>query len=186
MRLTHAQARQLGGVAAEAVDRIEAEGFRDEDVGQSIMLASPGSRRAWSQAMAAARQPGTKGDGMNKTERAFAAMLGASQADRLIRRWWREPTKFWLAGNTTYRPDFLVVPVEVDMLDVAGNRLAFCELKGFMRDDAAVKLKVAAAMYPCFRWLLVTRDGRHGWSVRDVTATGIGREPVQVDWIRGG
>jgi hypothetical protein len=65
------------------------------------------------------------------------------------------------------------------------SRLVFVETKGFMRDDAAVKLKVAASMYPAFGWLLVTRD-KWGWEVREVAAGGIGREPIIVPWINGG
>ena len=63
--------------------------------------------------------------------------------------------------------------------------LVMVEIKGFMRDDAAVKIKVAAELYPCFRWLLVYRAGRHGWDVRNVTHTGIGTSPIHVPWIEG-
>ncbi len=122
------------------------------------------------------KRPSKPADGMNKTERAFDAMLCQARLAGLIRGWWREPTKFRLAGNTSYAPDFLVWTTPA--------HLNFIEIKGFMRDDAAVKLKVAADQYPCFRWLLVVRDGRHGWEVREVTRNGIARATTNVEWIR--
>lgn len=130
----------------------------------------------------AAGKPPTEApdDGMTKLERSFADMLGRSGEGTT---WWREPMKLRLAGNTFYTPDFFVA----DLYFGRPARLdyAFVEVKGFMRDDSAVKLKVAASMYPVFRWLLVVRDGRHGWSVREVGRNGIGREPIIVPWING-
>jgi hypothetical protein len=117
-------------------------------------------------------------DGMNKTERAFAAdVLDAACARHEIARWWREPVKLRLAGRTFYTPDFLVM--------MPDDRLVFGETKGRMREDAAVKIKVATELYPCFGWLLVYREGRHGWRVHRVTAAGIGIDPIEVPWIHG-
>jgi hypothetical protein len=119
---------------------------------------------------------GTRMVGLNKTEQRFADMLASSP---LVTRWEREPFKFRLAGRTFYTPDFGVWHWNEP-------RLTLCELKGWMRDDAAVKLKVAASRYPEFRWLLVTRDsrGRVGrWEVREVTSAGIGRDEIEVEWI---
>lgn len=47
---------------------------------------------------------------------------------------------------------------------LADGLVEFHEVKGFMRDDARVKFKVAAALYPWFEWVLVVRDGK-GWEV---------------------
>jgi hypothetical protein len=41
---------------------------------------------------------------------------------------------------------------------LANGELELHETKGFMRDDAAVKLKVAAGMYP-MRFYLVEKSG---------------------------
>ncbi len=136
---------------------------------ESIILELAGER-----ALPPQKEPG---DGMNKTERAFAEML--NEVRQWGFQWWREPFKIRLAGRTWYTPDFLVAPTSVS------PRLVAIEVKGFMRDDAAVKLKVAAETYPCFRWLLVRRDGRHGWEVREVTNRGIGTSPIVVPWIGG-
>ncbi len=117
---------------------------------------------------------------MNKTERRFFEEMSAST--RVVKIL-REPYKLRLAGRTWYTPDFVVWP----LVFVGDCRPACVEVKGFMRDDAAVKLKVAASLYAAeWRWLLVTRAGRHGWEVREIGRTGIGREPIVVPWITGG
>lgn len=123
-------------------------------------------------------------DGMSMLERRFRDdVLEPAYVRGSIARWQREPVKLRLAGRTYYSPDFLVT-------ERAGEhgipaRLVFVETKGYMRDDASVKLKVAAATYPQFGWLLVTRD-KWGWHVRRVDGSGIGRDDVHVPWIYGG
>ncbi len=121
------------------------------------------------------------GDGMNKTERAFYDMVMVSPMIIKIRR---EPLNFRLAGRTWYRPDFGVWTR--GQFSEGDRRFTLVEIKGWMRDDAAVKIKVAAELYPEWRWLLVHRNGRHEWNVRNVTRTGISRESIQIPWIKGG
>jgi hypothetical protein len=48
--------------------------------------------------------------------------------------------KFRLADNTFYTPDFMVV--------MADGLLEAHEVKGFWEDDARVKIKVAASLFP--------------------------------------
>lgn len=55
-----------------------------------------------------------------------------------------------LADDTRYTPDFMVI-------DANGQLVAY-ETKGWMRDDAAVKLKVAARLYRFIRFVLVQKD----------------------------
>lgn len=149
-----------------------------EDLPKTGKVVLPGPRTL----KAEPRKPVTRtrpDDGMNKTERAFSETLEQSRQSTLIARWDREPLTFRLAGKTRYTPDFLVWPDARNW----DTRFTFVEVKGFMRDDAAVKLKVAAEMFTCFRWLLVRRAGRHGWETREVTRRGIGTTPIQVPWI---
>jgi hypothetical protein len=116
-------------------------------------------------------------DGMNKLERSFFEHVKWQARDRNPTFIWREPITFRLAGNTRYTPDFLVI-------SGATQSIYNCvDTKGHMEDDASVKIKVAAEMFPCFRFLLVVRAGRNGWEVREVTRTGIGRTPIRVPWI---
>lgn len=77
---------------------------------------------------------------MNKTEAAYAALLDVRRmAGEVI--WWRfEAFKFRLADNTFYEPDFAVM--------LADGRMEIHEVKGFWTDDARVKIKVAADLFP--------------------------------------
>jgi hypothetical protein len=91
---------------------------------------------------------------MNKTEAAYAQRLQLMQNHGTI-LWWRfEAMKLRLADNTFYTADFVVLAQD--------SVVELHEVKGFMRDDAAVKIKVAAAIYP-FRFFIV-RKGTSGWT----------------------
>jgi hypothetical protein len=99
------------------------------------------------------RQPGYRTfkhlDGMNKLEAAYSAELDLLLRAGEIRGWKFEAVKLRLADKTFYTPDFLVV--------LKDGSLEFHETKGHMKDDAAVKLKVAAELYPMFRFRLFFR-----------------------------
>jgi len=118
-------------------------------------------------------------DGMNRLERGFRdAVLAPALARGQLLAYWREPLKFRLGGRCWFCPDFAAIEPD--------GRLVLVEVKGgWFRDDAKVKTKVAAATYPHFGWLLVFREGRHGWQTRRVDGQGIGREPTRVAWIHG-
>lgn len=107
--------------------------------------------------------------GQNKTEALFDVELEQARRDGLLRWFGFEPVRFILAGNTAYRLDFLAQRAD-------GSMCGF-EVKGFMRDDAAVKIKVAAAQAPWLDLYLVRRMKRE-WDVRRVTRTGIDRRTI--------
>lgn len=98
---------------------------------------------------------------MNKTEAAYDRYLAGLQASGAIL--WRkfEGLKLRLADSTFYTPDFAVMR--------ADGLMELHEVKGFWTDDARVKIKVAAELYP-FRFLAVKarakKDGG-GWSVEE-------------------
>lgn len=103
-----------------------------------------------------AKQPGSKPRGeMNKTESRYAQELELRKRDGEILWWAFEPVTLRLASRTAYTPDFLVMHKD--------GKLEFVETKGFWRDDARVKIKVAARMFPMFRFsaLKVSKGG--GW-----------------------
>ena len=121
-----------------------------------------------------ARLPKVNAKGQNKTEARFDAVLADLVREGCIESYAFEPVKLRLAGNTTYTPDFLVV----------ADRIIFVEVKGHMRDDAAVKVKVAAELHPWAAFYVAFSDKR-SFDVRRVTATGgIGRRSVG-EWWRG-
>jgi hypothetical protein len=90
---------------------------------------------------------------MNKTEAAYAAHLECEkQAGRVL--WYKfEGMKFRLADSTFYTPDFAVM--------VSDGNLEAHEVKGHWQDDARVKIKVAAGMYPV-KFIAVIKNGA-GW-----------------------
>lgn len=94
---------------------------------------------------------------MNKTEAAYDAHLWQLRhAGEIL--WHRfEGVKLRLADNTFYTCDFAVLPKSAV--------LEMHEVKGFWQDDARVKIKVAASLYP-FRFIAVTARAKKnggGW-----------------------
>ena len=77
---------------------------------------------------------------MNKTEAAYAEYLGRLEAIKEILWWSFEKVVFHLAPRCTYRPDFMVM--------TADGIIELHETKGFMEDDAAVKIKVCGEQFP--------------------------------------
>ena len=98
---------------------------------------------------------------MNKTETAHAADLEMQKRAGDIRDYLWQPLRLKIGANCTYEPDFLVF--------LADRTMEFHEVKGsFITDDAIVKLKVAANLFPWFVFRLYQYD-RRGCKTREVT-----------------
>lgn len=80
----------------------------------------------------------------NKTEQAYEAVLVARQRAGEVAWFKFEGLKMRLADNTFYTPDYAVM--------LTSGEIECHEVKGFWTDDARVKIKVAADLYP-FRFL---------------------------------
>lgn len=76
----------------------------------------------------------------NKTEAAYEDHLRQLQIAGEVLWFKFEGLKYRLADSTFYTPDFAVM--------LADGQLEAHEVKGFWTDDARVKIKVAADMYP--------------------------------------
>lgn len=114
--------------------------------------------------------------GQNKLEAAFHAEAKSFVPSPFAAVAW-EPLKLRIAGNTSFRPDFLIV-------DAASHAYILIDVKGFMRDDAAVKVKTSASIHPYFRFAIVQRAkvGRaRRWLVRRVCPVKGIRRPVALD-----
>ncbi len=92
---------------------------------------------------------------LNKTERAYLQVLRAGGFHFVG----IQNITLKLGDDCRYTPDF-------NHLDEDG-RLIFSEVKGFMRDDALVKLKVAARVFSIFQFVLVRKNGS-GWDVSEI------------------
>ncbi|WP_345891004.1 hypothetical protein [Burkholderia sp. Ax-1724] len=135
--------------------------MRDAVAGAAARLASPlpaaldapisqligGALTPQQRMQALGRQP--RGE-MNKTEAAYAQLLGARKHIGEIDWFEFEAMKLRLAGAKLcfYTPDFAVW---------TGGALELHEVKGFWTDDARVKIKVAAAAFPWARFVAVRR-----------------------------
>lgn len=84
--------------------------------------------------------------GMNRLEATFAASLEAKRRAGEIVLWRYERVTLKLADDTRYTPDFWVLELD--------GSVSIIEVKGFFREDALVKLKVAASQFPEFRFYL--------------------------------
>jgi hypothetical protein len=100
-----------------------------------------------------------RAQGMNGLEKKYSEVLEGLKADGEVLWWKFEGIKFKLADKTFYSPDFAVLFKDFTM--------EIHETKGFMMDDANVKIKVAAAMYP-FKFVVVKWNKKDGWSYREV------------------
>lgn len=89
-------------------------------------------------------------------ERQYAARLELLRKAGEILYWAYEPFALPLASDCKYTPDFLVI--------MADGSVQIHECKGWWRDDAKVKFKVARDRYSCWRWFVVTKDG-HGFKL---------------------
>lgn len=104
------------------------------------------------------RKPGV----MNGTEAKMAEYLDQKKAVGEVIAYWFERYTLKLADDTRYTPDFAVL--------LANGELEFWEVKGFWRDDAKVKIKVAEEMFPhIFRQCKIKakRDGG-GWEITQI------------------
>jgi len=85
---------------------------------------------------------------MNKTEAEYAQRLEYGKHTGAILWYKFEAITLKLADDTRYTPDFAVL--------IAGGEFQLHEVKGFWQDDAKVKIKVAASMFP-FRFIAVRK-----------------------------
>jgi len=99
------------------------------------------------------RAPGT----MNKLEASYAEHLEHRQWMREVVWFKYEGLTFKLAEGCRYTPDFCVM--------LASGAMECHECKGFFADDAKVKIKTAAELFP-FRFVLVKKLAKKnggGW-----------------------
>lgn len=110
--------------------------------------------------------------GPNRTETAYGGYLELLKRQNVVSWYGFEVITFKLAHDTRYTPDFSVC--------LSNGEIEFHEVKGFFRDDAKVKIRVAAAMFP-FRFMVV-RKLKRGWDVETVSG---GANDLQAHSVEG-
>ena len=98
-------------------------------------------------------------DGLNKTERAYAALLDRRKQEGEIRDYRTHAITFILGKDLRYTPDMMVIEND--------STMTFIEIKGFLRDDALVKFRAAQRQFPWFRFIMIQRckQDQGGWKV---------------------
>lgn len=102
----------------------------------------------------------------SKWEAAYAAKLELEKQAGVIKAYWYEPFSLWLPGKVRYKPDFLV---EYHPANPWGGQISpnieVIEVKGWSKNrrDGMTRLKIAAALFPCFVWRMVYKTKGGGW-----------------------
>lgn len=87
-------------------------------------------------------------DGRNQTETRYELqVLKPRLLAGEIQDYRFDGMKLRLAKTTFYTPDYVVITQQ---------HVEFHEVKGYWQDDARVKIKVAAAQYPWFKFIAVS------------------------------
>ncbi len=94
---------------------------------------------------------------MNRTEDYYSKHLYMLTLSGDILNYYFEAVKLRLADRTWYIPDFMVI---------TRQGIEFHEIKGFWRDDAKVKFKVAKEMHRWAQFKVVKRI-HNAWVVQD-------------------
>lgn len=93
---------------------------------------------------------------LNKTEKAYLALLRALDCSWIG----IQNVTLKLGHDCRYTPDFFVIDID--------RRVIAYEVKGFFRDDAKVKIKVAARMFPWIEFQVVRKTKAGGWEHQTV------------------
>lgn len=120
--------------------RITAEQYRDLQDGKLKIedIEKPESTKP----------PAKPRKGMNGLERRWAQRLDALKRAGEIQEWRYQPITLLLGEDCRYTPDFLITNLD--------GSLALHETKGYMQEDARVKLHTAATLFPEFTFVKIT------------------------------
>lgn len=96
---------------------------------------------------------------LNKTEQAYQDHLEQLKSAGLIAWYKFEGVTLRIAEGASFTPDFLVM--------LPDGQLEFREVKGFWREAAKVRMKVAASLFP-FKFMAVKQRAKKnggGWDI---------------------
>lgn len=99
----------------------------------------------------------------SKWEAAYANKLELEKKAGLIMSYYYEPFSLWLPGKIRFKPDFMI-HYDPEINGYTGY-IEMIEVKGWSKNrrDGMTRLKIAAALFPCFVWRLVYRTKNGGW-----------------------
>ena len=94
----------------------------------------------------------------SKWEASYASKLELEKRAGIVFQYWYEPFSIWLPGKIRFKPDFMVKHAGDPVMEII-------EVKGWSKNrrDGITRLKIAAALFPCFVWRMVYRTKGGGW-----------------------
>lgn len=138
-----------------------ADSFGGEEKTPSAKQCAPSAKQCVSPKTSMQALGRLKTRQMNKTELAYSRYLESLKMAGNVLWYEFEAVKLRLADNTFYTPDFMVMR--------STGELECHETKGFMMDDANVKIKVAADSFP-WPFFIVRKLNKGGlnWEITKV------------------
>lgn len=97
--------------------------------------------------------------GMNKLELRWSQELELERQAGTIRGWRFNEIRLKLADGSWFKCDFWVV--------CADGSVRMDETKGYWRESARVRIRVAARLFPEFRFRAIQWKGHAGWKVEE-------------------
>ena len=137
---------RVRGMVADTAARLAAAGPVPLDAATARLVGGAPAPTPLQRMQALGRLPAGR---MNKTEAAYAELLAARVHCGEIVEFKFESLKLRLADRTWYTPDFAIV--------LPDGAREIHEVKGHWTDDARVKIKVAAELYPHYLFIAVQR-----------------------------
>jgi hypothetical protein len=107
---------------------------------------------------------------MNKGESLYAQWLELQQRAGDVRCWFFQAMTFKLARDCRYTPDFAVFRGDAQTLvDVKGRKVKPDGTQTYWaEEDAKIKIKVAATMFPMYRWVIAFPAQNGNWEEREM------------------
>lgn len=103
----------------------------------------------------------TPGEPCNSWECDYAGMLAVLQVhDKSVAAWGYQPIRFRIAGGCFFTPDFVV--------RYADGRIVAVDVKGYMREAARIRIRIAAEKYPWMQFI-VARKKHEKWETEIVS-----------------
>lgn len=136
------------GDASFRTDHVSDQATRKTEESNAAQVAS----KAWAASLNKSKRQ------MNKWESEYAQELEMQRRVGAVQWFEYEPFRLRLTANTGYTPDFAAVEHGI---------LRFIEVKGFLRDDANIKFKMAAELFP-FEFIMLRKkrvSEGGGWEV---------------------
>ena len=124
-----------------------ADWLRREEAREYLEAPPSADRQAGNGAVATAPEKRASGPKFrSKAEARYAEILESQRRAGQIDAWRHEAVTLTLADGCRYTPDFLVIE---------RGRMTLIEVKGFMREAARLRLRIAVEQYPHFGWFLI-------------------------------